>query len=87
MIKSIFKLIIPLSVIFSGCQDLDLNPLTEGSSENWFSNEGEFQMAVNELYRETYWYWEATRFGNTDRFGRLQPARLPVRLAAGQFHL
>ncbi len=68
MIKSIFKLIIPLSVIFSGCQDLDLNPLTEGSSENWFSNEGEFQMAVNELYRETYWYWEATRFGNTDRF-------------------
>ena len=68
MIKSIFKLIIPLSVIFSACQDLDLNPLTEGSSENWFSNEGEFQMAVNELYRETYWYWEAWRFNNTDRF-------------------
>ena len=68
MKKTIFTLITALSVLFSGCQDLDLNPLTEGSSENWFSTETEFQMAVNELYRETYWYWEATRFNNTDRF-------------------
>lgn len=68
MIKPIFKLIISLTALFSGCQNLDLNPLTEGSSENWFSNEDEFQMAVNDLYRETYWYWEAWRFNNTDRF-------------------
>ena len=68
MIKSFFKIACSLSILCTSCNSLDMNPLTEGSSENWFSNEQEFEMAVNELYRQSYWYWEATRFNNTDRF-------------------
>jgi hypothetical protein len=38
------------------CVDLELSPLSEGSSENWFSNEIEATMAVNELYTSNFWY-------------------------------
>ncbi len=52
-----FKSIIFLSsllLVFS-CTDLDLSPLSEGSSENWYSNETEINMAVNDLYRTAFW--------------------------------
>ena len=68
MKKLIFSIISSVLLFFSGCQNLDLNPLSQGSSENWFSNENEFVMALNELYRHNYWYWEAWRMFNTDRF-------------------
>ncbi len=42
-------------IFFSACNDLDLSPLSEGSSENWYSNESEITMAVNDLYREVFW--------------------------------
>ena len=32
--------------LFSACHDLDLNPLSNGSTENWYSNETEIEMAV-----------------------------------------
>jgi len=41
--------------LFSACTDLDLNPLSEGSSENWYSSESEINMAVNDLYRNVFW--------------------------------
>ena len=56
------------SVFFAGCQKLDLNPLSEGSSENWFSNEKEFELALNDLYRPELWYVEACRAYNLDRY-------------------
>jgi len=37
------------------CNKLDLNPLSEGSSENWYSTESEITMALNDLYREIFW--------------------------------
>ena len=37
------------------CNNLDLNPLSEGSSENWYSNETEFEMAVKDFYRDAFW--------------------------------
>lgn len=40
---------------FASCSDLDLNPLSEGSSESWYSNETEIQMAVNDIYRIDLW--------------------------------
>ena len=49
MKKSIISLAAGL-ILFAGCVDLNLNPLTEGSSENWFSNAQEIEMALNELY-------------------------------------
>lgn len=37
------------------CHSLDLNPLANGSTENWYSDEAEVEMAVNELYRGVFW--------------------------------
>jgi len=52
-----YKILILLACILSlnSCSDLDLNPLSEGSSANWYSNESEIKMAVNDLYRKVFW--------------------------------
>jgi len=42
-------------VLITSCTELDLNPLSEGSSENWYSNETEIDMSLNDLYRKTFW--------------------------------
>lgn len=52
-IKSIFLLIIPVLVL--SCTDLNLYPLSEGSSETWYSNTSEIEMAVYDLYRPIFW--------------------------------
>ena len=51
------KLIILLATVafFTACNDLDLSPLSEGSSANWYSNESEINMALNDLYRGVFW--------------------------------
>lgn len=70
MKKIIFK-IFALTLIgcaTNSCQDLDLNPLSEGSSENWFNNSSEIEMALDELYRPALWYAETWRTYNTDRW-------------------
>lgn len=56
--------------LFSACHDLDLNPLSNGSTENWYSNETEIEMAVNELYRDTFGRWmkKVIPIGLTIRF-------------------
>jgi starch-binding outer membrane protein, SusD/RagB family len=41
--------------LLSACEDLNLNPLSEGSSENWYKNETEITMALNDLYRGFMW--------------------------------
>lgn len=52
----------------TGCVNLDLNPLSEGSSENWFSNEQEVTYALNALYDPELWYSECCRLFHTDRW-------------------
>lgn len=42
-------------IALMGCNDLNLNPLSEGSSENWYSNDTEIEMAVSDLYRDDFW--------------------------------
>ncbi|MDR3140676.1 MAG: RagB/SusD family nutrient uptake outer membrane protein [Tannerellaceae bacterium] len=37
------------------CTDLNINPLSEGSSESWYSSEAEIEMSVMELYRNVFW--------------------------------
>ncbi len=44
-----------LFLVLSSCTDLDMNPLSEGSSESWYSNETEITMAINDLYKEVFW--------------------------------
>lgn len=53
-------LIIVLSSIFLwSCNDLNLNPLSEGSTNNWYNNEVEINMSVNDLYKSAFWGTDA----------------------------
>src|SRR5690606_31187647 len=58
---NIMKKILPIIIItsiFVSCTKLDLNPLSEGSSENWYSDETELTLSLNDLYREYLWLLE-----------------------------
>lgn len=39
---------------FTACADLDLNPLSEGSSENWYHDATEIEMSLNDLWRPEF---------------------------------
>ena len=39
---------------FTSCVNLDLNPLSEGSSENWYSTKQEIEMSLNDFYRTAF---------------------------------
>ncbi|WP_080903933.1 RagB/SusD family nutrient uptake outer membrane protein [Parabacteroides sp. Marseille-P3160] len=41
--------------LLSSCSNLDLNPLSEGSSENWYSTKEELDMSVAYLYHIDFW--------------------------------
>lgn len=55
--KNKLLIIVLLSGLISSvsCTDLNLNPLSQGSSANWYSNETEVTMALNDLYRFDFW--------------------------------
>ncbi len=42
-------------ILMASCSKLNLNPLSEGSSENWYSTETELEMAINDLFKEVFW--------------------------------
>lgn len=39
----------------ASCTDLDLNPLSMATDNSWFVDESQFEMSVNDLYRESVW--------------------------------
>lgn len=41
--------------MLGGCNSLDLNPLSSGSSESWYSNETEVEMSLNRLFNIQFW--------------------------------
>lgn len=43
------------TAVLCGCEDLDLNPLSEASSGNWYSSAEEYEMSLNDLYRTYLW--------------------------------
>lgn len=54
------KIFTPLFLAFfalatSSCYDLDRNPLSEGSSENWFTTEDEFEASLKNMYQSGMW--------------------------------
>jgi hypothetical protein len=55
-------------IFFSSCTELNLSPLSEGSSANWYSNETEITMALNDLYRDVFWPRDADEW--TDDYTR-----------------
>ncbi|MEC3878115.1 RagB/SusD family nutrient uptake outer membrane protein [Parapedobacter sp. 10938] len=58
--KTVKKYIIgPFLLIFMlSCAKLDLVPLSEGSSENWYSDQTQIEMSLNDLYRTYVWHLE-----------------------------
>lgn len=52
--------------ILTSCHDLNLNPLSNGSTDTWYSSETEIQMAVNDLYRIDFWVQDEGGVGGTD---------------------
>jgi starch-binding outer membrane protein, SusD/RagB family len=62
-------IIILMALAFStACDDLDLSPLSEGSSETWYSNQTEIEMAVFDLFRGVFWPQDIDEW--TDDFTR-----------------
>lgn len=55
MRKNIILQLIIGVISFSSCSDLDLTPLAKGTNENWFSNEKEITMALNDSYHHNFW--------------------------------
>lgn len=51
------KLIAVLAALFSmsSCADLDLSPLSEGSSSNWYHDDTEYLMSLNDLMRAEFY--------------------------------
>lgn len=50
--KSILLAIVSIGI--TSCADLDLNPLSEGASENWYRDETEIEMSLNDLWRPDF---------------------------------
>lgn len=42
------------ALTFNSCVDLDLNPLSEGSSSTWYSSKEEILMSLNDFYRTAF---------------------------------
>ncbi len=53
--KNIIIIFLLTGILFFSCNKLDLNPLAEGSSENWYSNDVEITMSLDRLYSISYW--------------------------------
>lgn len=60
----------------SSCGRLEYSPLDQGSSENWYSSETQFEMAINDFYRMVWWNitptpnvvsWDDDLSGRSDR--------------------
>lgn len=51
-----FRILICATSLLSlvSCVDLNLNPLSEGSSKNWYSSKSEIEMSVNDFYRTEF---------------------------------
>ncbi len=43
-----------VAVFSTSCADLDLNPLSEGSTSTWYSTQEEIEMSMNDLYRDVF---------------------------------
>lgn len=46
---------IVISSIISSCADLDLSPLSEGSSNNWYHDDTEYLMSLDDLMRSDFY--------------------------------
>ena len=52
--KKILIACIASAFALTACVDLELAPLSEGSSETWYSTQQELEMSVNDFYRTDF---------------------------------
>lgn len=69
--NKISKYLLTGIIVFAinACADLDLNPLSEGSSENWYNDETEIEMSLNDLWRPDFFPIDAV-FWDDDLLNR-----------------
>ncbi len=67
----------------NSCTDLNLNPLSEGSSANWYSTENEIVMALNDLYRMDFWPNYLIPYGDLDYWTDDEMSRATVTAITG----
>lgn len=53
--KKFYTLILVCGLGMFSCTDLDINPLSSATDANWFANETQFEMSVNDLFRADLW--------------------------------
>jgi len=82
-IKIFSKILIVGTILLASCSDLNLNPLSEGSSENWYSNESEVVMALNDLYRIDFWPNYLIPYGDLDLWTDDEMSRAAVTAITG----
>ncbi|MGO1242949.1 MAG: RagB/SusD family nutrient uptake outer membrane protein [Sphingobacterium sp.] len=66
ILRKHYFICLSLTALFFSCAKLDLVPPSEGSNENWYSDQTEIEMSLNDLYRTYVWNLE-TNF-QTDRW-------------------
>ncbi len=63
--KKISLILCLLSALtFSSCVNLDLAPLSEGSSETWYSSAEEIEMSVNDFYKNAFFVILDAKWGD-----------------------
>ncbi len=58
--KSRLLLFFAIQFLVVSCIKLDLNPLSEGSAEEWYTNPEEFEMSLNNLLQISLWWMWTT---------------------------
>ena len=53
--KSIKIFLLSMIILISGCGKLDLLPLSQGSSDGWYSSDDEMRMSLDYLYSINFW--------------------------------
>ena len=79
--KKIHVLICMIALLsVTSCVNLDLNPPSAASSENWFSSPEEVRISLNDFYRSTFFVIEeGGRWTVIRMTGRNEPTFIPLR--------
>lgn len=64
MKKLFYSICMISALLFTSCVDLNLNPLSEGSSENWYSSASEIEMSLNDFYRTAFFPIDGTAWAD-----------------------
>ncbi len=62
-IKKYILLTVTAITVLSACNDLDLQPLSEASTESWFTDQTQVEMSLNTLYLHQFWPMFKNDFG------------------------